>query len=213
MLCPSCGQGKARRACPGLAQTICPVCCGTKRQTEIACPPDCGYLSTARQHPAAVVQRQQARDVAVLLPTLRQLSERQHQLFFLFQTVIARHKPEGFARLADADVVEAADALASSLETASRGVIYDHEPSAPIAQALANDMKTLLTQARDQGATIGDLEAAAVLRAIEQGARLVGKSEGGDSAYLQLLARLLHVNRAQETQSESGAAPSSLILP
>src|SRR5688500_13008856 len=103
MSCPVCGQRKARRDCPALGQTICPVCCGTKRLTEIACPPTCGYLAAAREHPAAVVKRQQERDVALLLPTIRHLTERQYQLFFLMQTLIARHKPEGFARLLDAD--------------------------------------------------------------------------------------------------------------
>jgi hypothetical protein len=37
------------------------------------------------------VKRQQERDVAILLPTIRELTERQYQLFFLFQTTIARH--------------------------------------------------------------------------------------------------------------------------
>jgi hypothetical protein len=36
------------------------------------------------------------------------LTERQHQLFFLFQSLIARHTPEGFSRLVDDDVAEAA---------------------------------------------------------------------------------------------------------
>src|SRR5918999_1003181 len=126
MACPLCRTRKARRACPALGQTICSVCCATKRVTEIACPPDCAYLATAREHPAAVVRKQQERDVAVLLPTIQHLTERQYQLFFLFQTVIARHKPEGFARVVDEDVAEAAAAMAATLETAARGVIYDH---------------------------------------------------------------------------------------
>ena len=87
-------------------QTICTVCCATKRLVEINCPTDCPHLAAAREHPAAVVKRQQERDVAMLLPTVRELTERQHQLFFLFQTAIARHTPEGFARLNDDDVAE-----------------------------------------------------------------------------------------------------------
>src|SRR5919106_5282190 len=108
MLCGSCGRRKGRRQCPALGGTICPVCCGTKRLVEIRCPSDCGYLASAREHPAAVVRRQQERAVASLLPTIQHLTERQQQLFFLFQTVIARHKPEGFARVVDEDVAEAA---------------------------------------------------------------------------------------------------------
>src|SRR5262245_38523958 len=140
MPCPLCDTRKERRACPALHQTICAVCCGTKRLTEIHCPDDCVYLSSAREHPAAVVKRQQEHDVAILLPTLQGLTERQYQLVFLFQTLIARHTPEGFARLVDDDVAEAAGALASTLETATRGVIYEHAAKSALGQRLGAEM-------------------------------------------------------------------------
>src|SRR5918993_3137879 len=193
MLCPSCGQRKARRACPALNSNICPVCCGTKRLIEIKCPPECGYLASAREHPAAVVRRRQERDVAQLLPTIRHLTERQYQLFFLFHTLIARHSPQGFTRLVDADVADAAAAVAATLETAARGVIYDHTPQGPPAQALATELKTMLAQMREQGAKVFDREAAIVLRAIEQGARETNVPGGGPAGYLDLIARLLEV--------------------
>jgi hypothetical protein len=167
-----------------------------------------------------VVRRQQERDVSVLLPTIRHLTERQYQLFFLFQTLIARHVPEGFARVVDDDVADAAGALAATLETAARGVIYDHPPQSLLAQRLVTEMKAMLAQMKQEGATVYDREAAIVLRAIEQGAREIGKaaalrraeSSGGDTAYLDLVGRLLQINR----QAEPAAAPQtpgSLILP
>jgi hypothetical protein len=196
MSCPICRTRKPRRACPALQQTICPVCCGTKRLTEIQCPDDCVYLTSAREHPAAVVKRQQEHDVAILLPTLHGLTERQHQLFFLFQSVIARHTPEGFSRLLDDDVAEAAGAVAATLETAARGVIYDHvAPSRP-AQRLASELKATLADMQKQGVRIYDREAATVLRAIEKGARETRKIEPGDASYLTLMARLLQRNRS-----------------
>jgi hypothetical protein len=212
MLCPSCGRRKARRECPALAKTICPVCCGTKRLVEIQCPSDCGYLASAREHPAAVVRRQQERDVSRLLPTIRHLTERQYQLFFLLHTLIARHKPQGLTRLVDSDIAEAAAALAATLETAARGVIYEHTPQSPPAQALAADMKTMLAQMREQGATVYDRETAIVLRAIERGAWEVKAPDEGDAAYVDLIARLLQVT--ESPQSPRGAGPASaLILP
>lgn len=213
MTCPVCGQRKARRECPALGKTICPVCCGTKRLTEIACPPGCVYLASAREHPAAVVKRQQERDVAVLLPTIRNLTERQYQLFFLFQTLIARHKPEGFARLVDDDVADAAAAMAATLETAARGVIYEHTATSVVAQRLANELKTMLAEMREQGGTVYDREAAIVLRAIEQGARESRKWGGPDTAYLALVARLLQVGAAGDATQGAGKPASSLILP
>jgi hypothetical protein len=217
MACPVCAQRKARRACPALGQTICTVCCATKRLVEINCPPDCPHLTAAREHPAAVVKRQQEQDVALLLPTLRELTERQHQLFFLLQTAIARHTPEGFARLSDDDVADAAGALASTVETAERGVIYEHAPESPVAGRLAADLKAMIEAMRAQGAKVYDHEIAVVLRAIERGAREVRRQmEGAPDAYLSLMGRLLHVNRlaqAAGTQPQESRPGRSIVLP
>ncbi len=167
------------------------------------------YLTTAREHPAAVVRRQQEHDVAILLPTIQGLTERQYQLFFLFQTLISRHTPGEFSRLVDDDVAEAAASVASTLETAARGVIYEHAAQSLPAQRLAAEMKTMLAEMRQQGATVYDREAAIVLRAIERGARDTRKAEPGDASYLVLMARLL-----QRSRSTAQPAPaSSLIIP
>lgn len=215
MICPVCGSRKARRGCPALNQTICAVCCGTKRLVEIPCPDDCSWLASAREHPAAVVRRQQERDVSVVVPALQGLTERQHQIFFLFQTAIARHVPDGFSRLTDADVAEAAGITAASLETAARGLIYEPAAQSLPAQRLAGELKTLLAEMRKQGATVYDREAALVLRAIEKGARETRRTTGGgETAYLEVMARLLQQNRRTETEDPPTQAPGpSLIIP
>jgi hypothetical protein len=218
MLCASCGQRKGRRECPALGRTICTVCCGTKRLVEIRCPTHCTYLAAAREHPPAVVRRQQERDVARLLPTIRQLTERQYQLFFLFHTAIARHKPGGsiaddLMRLVDADIADAAAALASTLETAARGVIYEHTPQSLPAQSLAAALGTTLTQIREQGARVYDGEAALALRAIEEGARMARAVDEGETAYLDLMSRLLRVAGTAEVPQSEPPAASSLIIP
>jgi hypothetical protein len=41
--CRECGQRKGKRACPALGSLICPVCCGTHRGREIACPASCRF--------------------------------------------------------------------------------------------------------------------------------------------------------------------------
>jgi hypothetical protein len=214
MACPVCAQRKARRSCPALAQTICTVCCATKRLVEITCPADCAHLAAAREHPAAVVKRQQEHDVAALLPTIRHLTERQHQLFFLFHTLIARHTPDGFARLNDDDVAEATGAVAATLETAARGVIYEHAPQGPVAQRLAREMTTMLAEMREQGATVYDGEAAITLRAIETGARETRKLfDGASGAYLAVLSRLLQVNQAPRQGADETTRPSGIVVP
>jgi len=189
------------------------VCCGTKRLVEINCPDTCPHLASAREHPAAVVRRQQELDVAVLLPVIQHLSERQHQLFFVYHSAIARHTPESFTRLVDDDVAQAAGAVASTLETAARGVIYEHKPTSSSAQRLASELTTLLGEIRSHGANVSDGEAALVLRAIEEGAREAHRRiPGGDTAYLALMSRLLQMQKSRASEAPA-PAPSSVIIP
>lgn len=212
MVCPTCGHRRARRDCPALGRSICAVCCGTKRLVEIDCPDACVHLSASRAHPAAAVKRQYEADVARLLPSIQSLTERQQQLFFLFQSVIVRHKPEGFARLVDSDVADAAAAVAATLETAARGVIYEHATQSTVAQKLAKELTALLEQVKGEGATVYDGEAAITLRAIEQGARMVGGPAPTGDDYLTLVGRLLQIKRASPTPTQAPAA-GAIILP
>jgi hypothetical protein len=195
-----------------LRGSICTICCGTKRLVEIQCPDTCPHLATAREHPAAVVKKQQERDIAVLLPTISHLTERQHQLFFLIHSVIARHKPEALSRLLDEDVAQAAAAVAATLETAGRGVLYEHTPASLPAQRLAKEITSMLAEVRAHGTKIYDGEVAIALRAIERGARDGQKQTAGDTAYISLVGRLLHVRRQSSTE-EAVKPASSLILP
>lgn len=214
MTCPLCRQRKARRECPALQQKICTICCGSKRLTEIACLPDCVYLISAREHPAAVVRREQERDVATLLPTIRHLTERQYQLFFLFHSAIARHVPDGFARLLDVDVADASATLAATLETASRGVIYEHQAQSVPGRKLTTELKSLLDEIREQGGRVFDHEVAVTLRAIEQGALDAEKREPGGRSYLDIMRRLLESKPvAERLAAEQAPQGSSIILP
>jgi hypothetical protein len=159
-----------------------------------------------------VVRKQQERDVAVLLPTISHLTERQHQLFFLVHSAIARHKPEGLSRLIDEDVAQAVAAVAATLETASRGVLYEHTPASLPAQRLARDITAMIAEVRSHGTRIYDGELAIALRAIERGAREVHKQSVPETAYISLVARLLQV-RNQSSTEEAAKTSSSLILP
>jgi hypothetical protein len=141
-------------------------------------------LSAAREHPAAQVKRQQERDVAVLLPSIRHLTERQYQLFFLFHSAIARHTPQGFTRLVDEDIEQAAAAWPRrSRRPVAESSMSTRRRRLP-AQRLATDLTSLLGQIREQGGTVSDAEAAIALRAIEHGARDAKKAgDGTDTSY------------------------------
>ena len=211
MSCGVCGQRKGRRDCPALHTTICTICCGTKRLTEIQCPSDCVHLTSARKHPPAVTMRQQERDVAALMPAIRHLNQRQQELLYLFFITILGHTPDGFGRLNDPDIAEAAEAVAKTLETAMKGVIYEHSASSQQAQKLARELKEAIAAIRERGVTIYDGEAALALRAVESGAREVRtRTDGGDSAFLDLLRRILPAQPGAPAQKNT---ESGLILP
>jgi hypothetical protein len=215
--CPLCTRRKARRFCPALARDICPVCCGTKRLVEINCPSDCPYLHAAQRHPAAVVKRQQEQDLGTLLAPVSGFSERQLQLFFLVQSFIARFAPDGFARVLDADVADAVGALASTYETATRGVIYDHQSSSTLAERLRRELQAFLGEVGKGEGSWFERDAVDVLRAVERGARHEPTRLAGahDDAYLELVGRVLKDTRLPRGRSGpmTTAAGASLIIP
>ena len=204
MTCPLCQRRPTKRACPALQREICPTCCATKRLVEISCPDDCRFLESGQRHPAAVVKRQIDKDVAVLMSSLGRLSEQQLQLFFVLQSIILAYKPDGLARVLDSDVAQATGALAQSLETASRGLIYDEATASAIAEGLRKELRQVVDEVAKSGGARAEREVAVVLRGIERGAR----HEGGlldaqPTAYLDLAGRVL--------QQGSPKPPSVLI--
>jgi hypothetical protein len=178
---------------------------------EISCPPDCIYLTTAQRHPAAAVKKQLEHDLAVLLGAVGRLSEPQLQMFFIIHTFISHFKPDGPA-LADADVADAAGALATSFETAARGVLYEQQLTAPTAEALRRELKNFVASLAAQSGVPGtrfEREVAVVLRGIERGAMHDAPGMGtGPVDYLTLVARILH-----ERPPDANHAGSRLIVP
>jgi hypothetical protein len=193
VICPLCGTRRARRGCPALGQQICAVCCGTKRLTQIPCPADCAYLAVAREHPPAATVRQQQEDVEVLLQGMRDLSERQSQLFFVINRFLQRYEAPGLQAIIDDDVIEAVTALAATFETAARGVIYEHRPAGLPADRLVTALKPLIAEAGQHGGSAFERDAAVVLRRIGDAARERGAAANRQNprAYLHLLGRVL----------------------
>ena len=215
MICPICRKRPVKRACPARGDQICAVCCATKRLIEIACPDDCRYLEAAQRHPAAVVRKQIDADVTVLMSTIGRLSEQQLQLFFLLQSMVLSYKPEGLVRLADADVALASGALARSLETASKGVIFEESTGSVVAEGLRRALKQVIDEITKGSGSRAEREVAIVLRAMERGARHEGNFiPEGETAYLELVARVFR-SPSPRGFGETGADPAKprIILP
>ena len=216
VICPLCGTRRARRSCPALARQICAICCGTKRLTQIQCPSDCAYLATAREHPAAVVVRQQQQDVALLIQFMRDFSQRQSQLFFLIATFLARYEPPELQALIDDDVAEAAAALAATFETASRGVIYEHRPASLPSDRLVSTLKPILLEAGKGAGSAFVRDAGVVLRRMEEASRDARASNPSDRrAFLDLLGRVIRKSDVEAGAEQGAQTPGEprLIVP
>ena len=212
-LCLLCGARKARRACPALQQEICAVCCGTKRLTEIRCPQTCGYLQSARSHPAAAVRRRDERELRFFATVLQGTTEQQRAIFAFLQTVIARHAANAIPKLVDRDVVDAAGALAASFETATRGIIYDQQPTSLPGQRLAAEIRQQIEQTLHASERPLDRDLAVALRRTESMAsRAAAELDGGPTAYLQFLERKIG-NGEENPAPRPEQPPSNLIIP
>jgi hypothetical protein len=213
MACPLCSKRPTKRACPALRQEICTVCCATKRLAEIQCTEDCRHLEAGQRHPAAVVKRQIDRDVTLLMATVGRLSEQQLQLLFLLQSMVLSYKPDGLARLVDSDVALAAGALASSLETASKGVIFEEATTSTVAEGLRRAIKPVLEEISKNSGSRAEREIAIVLRAIERGARHDGGHiPDGETSYLELVRRVFQQRPGSPQGGSGGSRPSGPLI-
>jgi hypothetical protein len=218
-VCPLCGARRAKRACPGVSRDICAVCCGTKRLTEIACPPECPYLSSARAHPAAVVQRQQERDMAFVLPRVADLSESQYRLFLFVQAIVLQHAASAVPALVDADVAEAAGTVAATIETARSGIIYEHQARSLPAHRLASEVgKAVMDLARRAGAEASRTERdiAVALRHIERLAKEAAveapETDRPPQSWLALAERMMGPPGAAESAEQAAAKDAPRII-
>lgn len=209
MTCPQCGDRKGKRACPALGETICSVCCATKRLVSIRCPRDCAHLASAKAHPAASVRRQQASDLRTLLDGMPRLSEGQLRLLFLVLSYLCRPAGPGRLRLTDAEAADAAAAVAATFDTASRGVIYEHQATSVAGQQAATELVALLRDAGKGGGSRFEREVAEVLGGVARAAAPPPLSPPGGRAYLDLVVRVLQ----DDIRDDATVDPPSLILP
>jgi hypothetical protein len=222
MTCSLCGTRKARRSCPAVRHMICPTCCGTKRQKEIACPPTCVYLGNAEAHPPAVVQRQRERDLPMLVQMIEGLTAPQGEALSLLQARIRMHRAGAIPPLHDSDVADAMKALASTLETAARGILYEHQAASVPAMRLQQDLRAVLAELaeHEHGRTLGPTVLAPVLRRVEtmveRTRRHFAPASAPETVFLDFLERVgrpLEPGADDEGGELEHAQQSRIILP
>jgi hypothetical protein len=142
---------------------------------------------------------------------VRDLSQQQTELFFLINTFLVQYEPPELQPLIDADVTEAAAALARTFETAVRGVIYDHRPAALPADRLATALRRVIAEAGKHAGSSFDRDAAVVLRRIEEAvAETSAEDASRRRAYIDLLARVL---KDRDERPGTGRYVPPLIVP
>jgi len=127
-----------------------------------------------------------------VLPLIQDLSEPQYRLLLAFQAIILKHAAAALPAPHDSDVGDAAGTLASTIETAGKGIIYEHQTASVPAQRMAAELRELLAEI-EREAPAAAREAVTALRRIEQGARDAAAAfpEDGATAYLGLLSRMM----------------------
>ncbi len=155
--------------------------------------------------------------MAFVLPLISDLTEAQYRLLVLLQSVTVAQAQSSIPPLLDEDVAEGAAAAAATLETAGKGIIYQHQAVSVPAQRLASEYGRVIgeiaTSAGSQQARL-ERDAAAALRRLEQGARTAAKTLAGDEppVYLKLLGRMLQPAPPGQTKEDAPASSSGLIV-
>ncbi len=213
--CPVCSGGKAKRHCPALGQIICATCCGTKRQGEIRCPADCGWLRAAQAHPHAAQQRQRERDATLTVQLIRGLDDEPYAVLMACLPAALQFRADATPAPRDADLEAAAAALAATAETAARGVLYEHQPESPVAARLARAMSAPLAEAAHAGIPRLDTSTVTAMRRLAESIKAVRRSEPDDpDAFFTFLGRALAPSLADANTGQAiGAGGDPLLSP
>jgi hypothetical protein len=152
-------------------------------------------------------------DRAMLLPLLEGLSERQARLFLMLAALTSKHQAEGLQKLVDDDIAQASGALASTLETAGRGIVYEHQPASLVASRLMTELKTMVDEVVKNAGSALERDAAIALRRIEHAAKMMHSVRPDTNEFQQLLVRVLAPPPGAEKQEPPAAPAPSIIIP
>ncbi len=201
MSCPLCQKRKGKRACPGKGEFVCAHCCGSKRLVLVACPTDCAYLTGAHAPRWEGRETEKRRDGRRLAPYLEGLSAGALRVFVITLAglaVIRKQRPEA----SDATLLAALAALRKTVETRTRGILYEHPPEDLRAMDLLQDLRSLYEPQDEDGRDISpaDEDLLGALTALE-GCLEEVRSEGlQPTAFLDIAVRLMGQPPAHKTE-------------
>lgn len=152
-----------------------------------------------------------------LVPRIADLTETQYRLFMLAQALAVQHAKTASPSPVDADVADGVASVAATLETAGKGIIYEHRataiPAQRIADAIGAAIRDLVTRAGSDGARL-ERDSAKALRALERTAREAQKDlpdpERPDVSWLALASRMF-ANAAPPDEAPAPPAPKLVV--
>jgi hypothetical protein len=144
---------------------------------------------------------------------MRDFNQRQSELFVLVCGALSRYRAADWQNPTDDDVVEAVASLASTFETASRGIIYEHRAASATAERLALTLKPAIMEAGKGGGSVFERDAAVVLRRVGDVAADVRGSTGGPRAFLDLLERTIQKDADTAASTAAPQESTRLIVP
>ncbi len=132
-----------------------------------------------------------------VIPRIADLTETQYRLFMLAQALVVQHARTASLSPLDHDVAEGVASVAATLETAGKGIIYEHRaasiPAQRVADEIAGAMRDLVARAGSDGARL-ERDAAKALRALERCAREAQKelpdADRSEASWLALAVRM-----------------------
>ena len=154
-----------------------------------------------------------------LLPRISDLTETQYRLFMLAQALIVQHAKSASPAPIDNDVADGVASVAATLETAGKGIIYEHRATAIPAQRIADEIsaaiRDLVTRAGSDGARL-ERDAAKGLRALERVAR-EARAEMTDPArpeasWVVFATRIMEAASSQPPDPAQNAQPPKLVI-
>lgn len=208
--CISCDKRKAKRYCPALRASICPVCCGEKRGVEIRCPLDCVYFVEGQKHQQLKVMHQRLRkEGAVSYVRRAELYNRNPGVFARIEKIFA----DAFRanrKLRNEDVVRALDLVKSTLDTEKKGLIYQHQSENSFANELSTRILIALTDFKDtpdvrEGRVTIDFALGVVDEFLKE-ARFYMENDSNPESYL------VHILRYHPEEEVAAGRKSELII-
>lgn len=210
MKCLLCRTRKGKRHCPAKNAQICAQCCGEKRVVEIHCPADCPYLAEGQSFQA--MRKLGAVMDSIEEPHLRErfyfaTSHLGRLLDFIEEEIVQYCK--NLRSIQDADIEEAITVVADTYNTESKGIIYEHTTSNPLAQGLSKQiyqrLETLRSEVSQQGKPLQVKEIQLSLEALQTLARFHLNQSTERESYLRFMTR-------NHPQAAAGSDDSPLIL-